>query len=160
MDAHVQFLLHHQWPSPAAIRARLPHISAPGFTAGQITTHQYSLHATACRVARLSTRSRQYDDVRGFYIRAFPTSGHPKVKSDITTQPTGLLLWWDFHPLVECFYGLPRPPSVKLLFSFRTGNQINPSIAKQASGFLSLIREAFVCLHRTSIRADFFFSDA
>jgi hypothetical protein len=83
-----------------------------------MTTHQYSLHATACRVARLSTRSRQYDDVRGFYIRAFPTSGHPKVKSDITTQPTGLLLWWDSHPLVECFCGLHRPPSVKLLFRF------------------------------------------
>ena len=35
MDAYVQFLLHHLWPSPAAIRARLPHLSAPGFTAGQ-----------------------------------------------------------------------------------------------------------------------------
>jgi hypothetical protein len=117
MDAHVQFLLHHLWPSPAAIRARLPRFSAPGFMAGQITTHQYSLHATACRVGRLSTRSRQYNNVRGFYIRAFPTSGHPKVKSDITTQPTGPLLWWDFHPLAECLYGLHRPPGVKPLFS-------------------------------------------
>jgi len=35
MDAQVQFLLHHLWPSPAAIRARLPHTPAPGFTAGQ-----------------------------------------------------------------------------------------------------------------------------
>ena len=95
MDAHVQFLLHHQWPSPAAIWARLPHTSAPGFAAGHMSTHQYSLHATACRVARLSTRSRQYYGVRGFYFRAFPTSGHPEVRSDITTQPTGLLLWWD-----------------------------------------------------------------
>ena len=82
-----------------------------------MTTHQYSLHATACRVARLSTRSRQYYGVRGFYLRAFPTSGHPKVKSDMTTQPTGLLLWSDFHPLAECFCGLHRPPSVKFLFS-------------------------------------------
>jgi len=117
MDAHVQFLLHHQWPSPAAIWARLPHTSAPGFAAGHMSTHQYSLHATACRVARLSTRSRQYNGVRGFYIRAFPTSGHPETKSDMTTQPTGLLLWWDSHPLAECFYGLHRPPVVKLLFS-------------------------------------------
>ena len=58
----------------------------------KITTHQYSLYATACRVARLSTRSHHPSGVRGFYIRAFLTSGHPKVKSDITTQPTGLLL--------------------------------------------------------------------
>ena len=58
----------------------------------RISMDQYSLHATACKVARLSTRSRQYYAVRGFYIRAFPTLGHPKVKSDITTQPTGPLL--------------------------------------------------------------------
>lgn len=110
-------------PSPSSmafthgLRAGLPHISGAGFTAGHITTHQYSLHATACRVARLSTRSRHYYGVRGFYIRAFPTSGHPKVKSDITTQPTGLLLWWDSHPLAECFYELHGPPDVKLLLS-------------------------------------------
>jgi hypothetical protein len=70
-----------------------------------MTTHQYSLHATACRVARLSTRSRHYDDVRGFYIRAFPTSGHPKseVGYDYTANwalavvglsPTGRVLLW------------------------------------------------------------------
>jgi hypothetical protein len=101
------------------LRAQLPRFSAPGLTAEHMSTLRYSLHAASCRAVRLSPRSRQYYDTRGIYIRAFLTLGHPKVKSDITTQPTGLLLWWNFHPLVECFYGLHRPPVVKLLFRFR-----------------------------------------
>ena len=117
MDAHVQSLLHHLWPSPAAIRARLPRFSAPGFTAGQ--HNDASVFASCYSLQSCSPLDQVTPyDVRGFYIRAFPTSGHTEAKSDITTQPTGLLLRSDFHPLAECFCGLHRLPDVKLLFSF------------------------------------------
>ena len=33
---------------------------------------------------------------------SFPRPGHPEARSDMTTQPTGLVLRWDSHPLGEC----------------------------------------------------------
>jgi hypothetical protein len=76
---------------------------------GRVSTHQYSPHAAARPVARLSTRSHRDLRWQRLLLPSFPHPGHPKMESDITTQPTGLLLWRDFHPLGECCYGLQLP---------------------------------------------------
>jgi hypothetical protein len=90
MDARVQSLLHHQWPSPAAIRARLPQTSAPGFPAGHMSTHQYSLHAVLTSEAFTSELSplRSPQSEVGYNYTANRTL------AVVGLSPTGRVLLW------------------------------------------------------------------
>jgi len=99
----------HHWPSPRKVGLGSLICPAPGFVAGPC--FDASVFASRCgppsgspldQVPPLSGRQR--------LVRpSFPRPGRPETRSDMTTQPTGLVLRWDSHPLGECCCELQLP---------------------------------------------------
>lgn len=92
----------HHWPSPSEVGLGSLVCPAPGFVAGPC--FDASVFALCCgpqsgspldQVPPLSGRQR-------LLRPSFPRPGRPEMRSDMTTQPTGLVLRWDSHPLGEC----------------------------------------------------------
>jgi hypothetical protein len=99
----------HHWPSPREVGLGSLVCPAPGFLAGPCL--DASVFALCCgpqggspldQVPPLSGRQR-------LLRPSFPRPGHPGARSDMTTQPTGLVLRWDSHPLGECCCELQLP---------------------------------------------------
>src|SRR5262249_2054308 len=99
----------HHWPSPRKVGLGSLICPAPGFVAGPCL--DASVFASRCgppsgspldQVPPLSGRQR-------LLRPSFPRPGRPETRSDITTQPTGLVLRWDSHPLGECCCELQLP---------------------------------------------------
>jgi hypothetical protein len=99
----------HHWPSPREVGLGSLVCPAPGFLAGPC--FDASVFASRCgppsgspldQVPPLSGRQR-------LLRPSFPRPGHPGARSDMTTQPTGLVLRWDSHPLGECCCELQLP---------------------------------------------------
>ena len=99
----------HHWPSPREVGLGSLVSPAPGFMAGPC--FDASVFALCCgpqsgspldQVPPLSGRQR-------LLRPSFPRPGHPGARSDMTTQPTGLVLRWDSHPLGECCCELQLP---------------------------------------------------
>jgi hypothetical protein len=99
----------HHWPSPRVVGLGSLVCPAPGFMAGPC--FDASVFALCCgpqsgspldQVPPLSGRQR-------LLRPSFPRPGHPGARSDMTTQPTGLVLRWDSHPLGECCCELQLP---------------------------------------------------
>ena len=99
----------HHWPSPREVGLGSLVCPAPGFLAGPC--FDASVFALCCgpqsgspldQVPPLSGRQR-------LLRPSFPRPGHPGARSDMTTQPTGLVLRWDSHPLGECCCELQLP---------------------------------------------------
>jgi hypothetical protein len=99
----------HHWPSPREVGLGSLVSPAPGFVAGPCL--DASVFALCCgpqsgspldQVPPLSGRQRLLHP-------SFPRPGHPEARSDMTTQPTGLVLRWDSHPLGECCCELQLP---------------------------------------------------
>ena len=99
----------HHWPSPRKVGLGSLICPAPGFVAGPC--FDASVFASRCgppsgspldQVPPLSGRQR-------LLRPSFPRPGRPETRSDMTTQPTGLVLRWDSHPLGECCCELQLP---------------------------------------------------
>ena len=99
----------HHWPSPSEVGLGSLICPAPGFVAGPCL--DASVFALCCgpqsgspldQVPPLSGRQR-------LLRPSFPRPGHPGARSDMTTQPTGLVLRWDSHPLGGCCCELQLP---------------------------------------------------
>jgi hypothetical protein len=104
----------HHWPSPREVGLGSLVSPAPGFVAGPCL--DASVFALCCgpqsgspldQVPPLSGRQR-------LLRPSFPRPGHPEARSDMTTQPTGLVLRWDSHPLGECCCELQLPSTGSL----------------------------------------------
>ena len=152
MDAHVQFLLHHLWPSPAAIKARLPHTSAPGFTAGQhddasVFASCYSLQSCSPldQVTPLKWRQRLLPP-------SFPHFRSPQSEVGYNYTANWTLAVVGLSPTGRVLLWAAQAACCQAPFSLYT--LVTPSVVNRASGFLK--REACICLERTSIRAGLF----
>jgi len=160
MDAHVQFLLHHLWPSPAAIKARLPHTSAPGFTAGQ---HDDASVFASCYSLQSCSPLDQVTPLK-WHQRLLPP-GFPHFRSPQSEVGYNYTANWTLAVVGLCgrtfthwqsaFMGCTDCLLSSSVFRLRHG--FTPSVINRASGFLR--REAFICLERTSIRAGPFLPD-
>jgi len=87
-------------PSPNSDRLGTPKIPAIRFAQG-VNFVAYTVHtfATACRVACPPVRIQPISQPSGTFTTRLPTGRSPFPLLVITTTATGLLCWWDFHPL-------------------------------------------------------------
>src|SRR6516162_7892898 len=87
-------------PSPSSDRLGTPKIPAIRFAQG-VHFVAYTVHtfATACQVACPPVRIRPASRPSGTFTTRLPTGRSPFPLLVITTTATGLLCWWDLHPL-------------------------------------------------------------
>jgi hypothetical protein len=87
-------------PSPKEQRLGTPKIPAIRFTRGEdfeaSTVHTF---ATACRFARHPVRIWPVSQPTAPFTSKLSTGQSPFPLLDMTTASTGLLCWWDSHPL-------------------------------------------------------------
>ena len=87
-------------PSPKEQRLGTPKIPAIRFTRGEVfeasTVHTF---ATACQFARHPVRIWPVSQPTAPFTSKLSTGQSPFPLLDMTTASTGLLCWWDSHPL-------------------------------------------------------------
>jgi hypothetical protein len=110
-----------QWPSPSKVGLGSLMILPLASWQGRVSTHQYSLHAAARPVARLSTRSHRLPGSRDFYFRAFPTPvtqrwSRVSLHSQLDSCCGGTFARWE-NAVMGCNFARPALPG----FHARTG---------------------------------------
>ena len=87
-------------PSPNSDRLGTPKIPAIRFAQG-VNFVAYTVHtfATACQVACPPVRIQPASRPSGTFTTRLPTGRSPFPLLVTTTTATGLLCWWDLHPL-------------------------------------------------------------
>jgi hypothetical protein len=87
-------------PSPKSDRLGTPKIPAIRFAQGvNFVAYTVRTFATACQVACPPVRIRPISRPSGTFTTRLPTGRLPFPLLVITTTATGLLCWWDLHPL-------------------------------------------------------------
>ena len=151
----------HRWPSPREVGLGSLVCPAPGFMAGPL--FDASVFALCCGPQSGSPLHHNPPSRGGrdFYVRAFPARV-PGARSDMTTQPTGLVLRWDSHPLGECCVGCNFPPPELPGFLGTTSLSATPggpACPSRASGWesrfppmgLPVLQQLPVCRHAVTI---------
>ena len=100
-------------PSPKEQRLGTPKIPAIRFTQGEVfeasTVHTF---ATACQFARHPVRIWPVSQPTAPFTSKLSSGQSPFPLLDMTTASTGLLCWWDSHPLEWQLASLHAPSAV------------------------------------------------